>query len=178
MGALVIKELLAPGVTYPVVGEEDDQGVFENPFLFESLHDLPDMPVGYPDGVQIGGPVAHQYRVSGVVGRKTDFFMRSGLHSKLVFHAFFQSLIAVFGSSPHLSPVKLDLHEKRLSLLAVGPIMPVVHLDVPIEVVVGLPPFLSGGGHAAVIEIRQTTPDAGVVSRLLKKLGNGLYAIR
>ena len=165
VGAFVVKELLAPGVADPVVGEEYDQGIFKDTFLFEPLHDLSDVPVGNFYGVEVSGPVLQNDRVLRIIGGQADFFMRGGLHPELVFHSFLQSPIAGLRCPPQLASMELDLHEKRLTALAVGPIMAVIHVDRPIEVVVGLAPFVSGGGHAAKIESFESASDAGKVSR-------------
>ena len=108
---------------------------------------------------------------------QADFFMRGGLHPELVFHSFLQSLITALRCPPQLASMELDLHEKRLTAFAVGPIMVVIHVDAPIEVVVGLAPFVSGGGHAAKIESFESASDAGEVSRFLKKHRDGADSI-
>ena len=65
VGAFVVKELLASGVADPVVGEEYDQGIFKDTFLFEPLHDLSDVPVGNFYGVEVSGPVLQNDRSFG-----------------------------------------------------------------------------------------------------------------
>ncbi len=177
VGSLVVKELLAPCMADPVVGEEDDQGIFEDTFLFEPFHDLTDVPVSDFYRVEVSGPVLQNDRVLRVIGGQVDVFVRCGLHPELLLHSLLQSLITALRCPPQLASMELYLHEKRLTAFAVGPIMAVIHVDVPVEVVVGLAPFVSGGGHAAKIESFESASDAGKVSRFLKKHRDGADSI-
>ena len=68
---------------------------------------------------------------------------------------------------------ELHLHEERLIRRAARPIVAVVNLWVPVEVVVRLAQTVARGGFSSGIDTRQTATNAGVVTGFLKNRRDG-----
>ena len=175
MRALVVQELLASGMADAVVREEDDQGIVEQPFGLQPLDDSAYMPVGDPHAVQIGCPIGQQERIARVVGRQDDIGRIRGA-AQLLDDVLREVGVGFRGVASQLAAVQLDLHEERLPRLAPGPIVAVVHLRIPIEVVIRLAQADPRHRAAAEVETRQTAADARPVPGPLKQLGDGPHA--
>ena len=72
---------------------------------------------------------------------------------------------------------ELHLHEERLIRRAARPIVAVVNLWVPVEVVVLLSQTVARGGISSGIDARQTAAHAGIVTGFLKNRGDGPDAV-
>ena len=173
VGAFVVKELLAPGGEFdPVVGEEYDQGVFKDTFRALPMT-CPTSPVGYFDGIEVSGPVAKNDGVVWIVGWQRDFFHEGWAASRIGFAFVSPKPGRSLCDAPCNLPPWSWTCMKKADRFAVGPVMAVVHLDLPIEVVVGFAPSLFGCGKTAEIVFFQSTSDTSEIACFLKKLRNG-----
>ena len=160
-------------MTDAVVSHEDDERVFQQAFLFQPLHHAAHVQIGHACGVKVERPVVEDDRITRVVGRQRDLF-RIGGAAELGDHALFEGRSRLFIAFAQLAAVELHLHEEGL-VAVLRPVMAVVHLRVPFEVVVRLAEwrasplfFAIAQKPPGIVHAGQTAADAGVVARLLK----------
>ena len=158
--ALVVEKLLAAGVADAVIGHEEHDGVVEQLLPLQPRDHIAHFLVRVPAAVEVVGPVLEDHRIARVVRREHDVG-GIGVRAEFLFHAVLPGRVRPLPAV--LAAVQLDLHEERLARLASGPVVAVVHLAVPLEVVVGLAEPVAG---------RLESADARVVAGLLEQHGN------
>ncbi len=132
-------------------------GVVEQFLLLQPRDHVADFLVRVPAAVEVVGPVLKNHRVARVV-RREHHVRGLRVRAEFLCHAVLPGRVR---SLPAVLPaVQLNLHEERLTRLAPGPVVAVVHLAVPLEVVIGLAELVAG---------RLEPADARVVAGLLEQ---------
>lgn len=154
MNTLLVKELLAAGMAYSMVGPEKDDGVVEDFFILESLNELTKEFVSESDGIEVGGPVISNHSVVRVVGRN---FKKRGV-GICGFTKFLENEVVPVFTFPVFAPMDLYLGEEGLIIFSSGPIIAIINFRIEFKIIVGF----------SLADLRECAV-GGVITSLLKK---------
>ena len=123
--------------------------------------------------IEIRRPIAQQHRITRVI-RRQRHLRRIRRRPEFRLRLRRERLSRRIGAAAEFAARQLHLHEKRLPRLPPGPVVRIVNLRVPLEIVVGLAKAAARAGLLRLRSlppaprIRQPAADARIISGLLK----------